>query len=490
MLAAQVKQLLDTEPEGAVEALEIVDGLDDALVHGLGRIGEAQASALAALATALAATPLRDRVSEAVDKVRAGSLGDEHLAALAGGRAALLGAVHDAQLARLDAALGRSRAGWAAEVSDVDGRLPGGGPEGQGGGRSLDNLLAGCRSWLTELAITGWAGTGQDQISASGNVIHAAYAAPRLRRLAVLLDGLAAELRAASPIATMSRLPARRWADLWSRGVLLAHSAGGPGFSAVEVSGRLLILGVDLHEHETAVQLQAHGVLEEPGGAKRLVRMSISAGKTNTVIGASIWRLFSGYPMMLNGLAKHRVLELSGMPLLPSGDLVWRDELAAAAEPADPFATARVLLGAAVAPAVPPLERHPVRIAEPVLVEGYTVHNGVSIDLGGNAIDLDLLRLPGCGPLTAAAVEASSACLGLMRWDAGRWLLQPLAVQATVKKKPVTVHNGEWALGLRVGGSAGGASIGHPDPKVAKASSGKDDTVAVLRERAGRLLRK
>lgn len=462
MLAAQVKQLLDTEPEGVAEALEIVDGLDDVLVHGLGRIGEAQASALAAFAGSLAATPLRDRVSEAVEKVRAGSLGDEHLAALAGGRAALLGAVHDAQLARFDAALGRSRAEWAAEVSDVDG--------------PSDNLLAGCRSWLTELAITGWQGTGQDLISASGNVITAAYAALRLRRLAVLLDGLAAELRAASPIATMSRLPARRWADLWSRGVLLAQSAGAPGFAATEVSGRLLILGVDVHEHETAVQLQVHGVLEVSGGGPRLVRTSISAGKTSTVIGPSIWRLFSGYPMILNGLAKHCVLELSGAPLLPSGDLVWREDKASAAEPADPFATARVLLGGAVAPAVPPLERHPVRIAEPVLVEGYSVKDG-AIDLGGSTIELDALRLPGCGPLSAAAVASSSACLGLLRWDAGRWLLQPLAVQAMVKKKPVTVHNGQWALG-------------HPDPKVAKAASGKDDPVAVLRERAGRLLRK
>lgn len=462
MLAAQVKQLLDTEPEGAVETLDVVDGLDDALVHGLGRIGEAQAGALAAFAAALATTPLRDRVGEAVDKVRAGSLGDEHLAALAGGRAALFGAVHDAQLARLDAALGRSRAEWSAEMSDVDG--------------PADNLLAGCRSWLTELAISGWRGTGQDLIAASGNVIEAAYAQPRLRRLAVLLDGLAAELRAASPIATMTRLPARRWADLWSRGVLLAHSGGRPVVTATEVSGRLLILGVDVHEHGTAVQLQVHGVLEESGGARRLVRASISAGKTDTVIGPAIWRLFTAYPLILNGLANHGVLEVSGMPLLPSGDLVWHEERASAAEQADPFATARVLLGGATAPAVPPLERHPVRIAEPVLVEGYTVTEG-AIDLGGSTIELDLPRLPGCGPLTAAIVASSSACLGLMRWDAGRWLLQPLAVQTMVKKKPVVVHNGQWALG-------------HPDPKVAKASSGKDDTVAVLRERAGRLLRK
>lgn len=456
MLAAQVKQLLEAEPAGAVEALEIVAGFDAALVHGLGRIGEPQAKALTAFAASLAATPLRDRVAEAVEKVRAGSLGDDHLTALAGGRAALLGAVHDAQLARLDAALGRSRADWAAGVSDVD--------------DPPDNLLAGCRSWLSELAITGWRGAGQDLISASGNVIQAAYGAPRTRRLAMLLDGLAAELSAASPIAAMASLPARRWADLWARGVLLAQSAGAPGFAAAEVSGRLLILGVDVHEHETAVQLQVHGVLEESGASPRLVRTSVSVGKTNTVIGASIWRLFPGYQVLLHGLGKLHVLELSGMPLLPSGDLLWREEHAAVAEAADPFATARVLLGAAVAPAVPPLERHPVRIAEPVLVEGYTVAQGSRIDLGGNEIELDLLRLPGCGPLTPAVVASSSACLGLLRWDAGRWLLQPLAVQATVKKKPVIVHNGGLAL--------------------ESGSAKKDDTVAVLRERAGRLLRK
>ena len=39
------------------------------------------------------------------------------------------------------------------------------------------------------------------------------------------------------------------------------------------------------------------------------------------------------------------------MPLLPSGDLVWHDDRARPGEPADPFATARVLLPAAVAPA-------------------------------------------------------------------------------------------------------------------------------------------
>lgn len=451
MLAAQAKQLLDGEPDGVAEALEVVRGFDDVLVHGLARVGQAQSGALAGFAAALAASPLRDRVAEAVEKVRAGSVGDEHLMALAGGRAALLGAVHDAHLARLDEALGRARDAWEPGQSTVE--------------VEAGNLFAGCRSWLSELAITGWRGVGHDLVEACGNAIQAAYAEPRLRRLAVLLDGLASELRAASPTATMERVPVRRWADLWARAMLLTQPGALAAPAATEVTGRLLILGVDIHEHETAVQFQVHGVLEASGALPRLVRASISAGKTNTVSGLPLWRLLDGYPQMLKGLAEHSVLELSAMPLLPSGDLVWLDDRAAAtAETADPFATARVLLSQAVAPAVAPLERHPVRIAEPVLIEG-------------DSIDLDLERLPTCGPLTPQLFKSALSCLGLVRWDAGRWLVQPIAVQALVKKQPVTVHNGQWALG-------------HPDPKVAKASSGAGDTVAILRERAGRLLRK
>lgn len=64
-----------------------------------------------------------------------------------------------------------------------------------------------------------------------------------------------------------------------------------------------------------------------------------------------------------------------------------------------------------------------------------------------------------------------------MRWDDGRWLLQPLAVQATVKRKPVGAHTGDWACGVT-------------DPKAAKADAKAGDAVAVLRERAGRLLRR
>ncbi|MFI7700250.1 hypothetical protein [Nonomuraea sp. NPDC049480] len=461
MLDVQLGELTGGAPAGVDEALGLVAGFDEALAHGFARIGEEPAAALAALAGALAASPLGDRVGESVDKVVAGSIGDEHLAALAGARAALSGAVHDALLGRLDSAIGRTRALWEPS---------------SGAGGSPDNVLAGCRVWLRELAIVGWRGVDHDVVSSSDQAIEALLAVPGLRGLAVLLDGLAAELRASCPVSTMERLPARRWTDLWTRALLLAQSGPWHGV-AEQVSGRLLILGADVHEHATVVRVQVHGILEPAGGASaRLVRTSVAAAKVDTIVGPAVWKLMGGHPVLLGALAGHRGLEITDMPLLPGGDLVWHDDRARAGEEADPFATARVQLGAAQAPPVPPLDRHPVRIAEPVLVEGYTV-NGETLELGGNALALDLDRLPACTPLTAELVAASSACLGLMRWDGGRWVLQPLAVQATVKKKPVTAHTGDWAMGPT-------------DPKVVKAEAKNGDAVAVLRERAGRLLRK
>ncbi|MET8866889.1 hypothetical protein ABZW11_28435 [Nonomuraea sp. NPDC004580] len=461
MLDVQLGELLDAAPEGVDAALGLVEGFDEALTYGFARLGDERAEALTAFAGALAGTPVGERLGEAVAKVAAGSVADEHLAALAGGRAALLGAAHDALLARLDAALGRTRdtgdaAGAHAEVAD--------------------NLLAGCRGWLRELAIAGWRGVDHDLVSSADQTIEALLAEPALRGLAVLLDGLATELRASSPVATMERLPARRWADLWTRAMLLAQRGPWPG-EAEEVSGRLLILGADVHEHATAVRVQVHAVLEPSGGGPaRLVRTSVAAAKVDTIVGPTVWRLFGGHPTLLAALAGHRSLDVTGMPLLPGGDLIWHDDRASAGDEADPLAVARLQLGVATAPAVPPLDRHPVRIAEPVFAEGYKT-DGRTLTLGGHTITFDLDRLPSCGPLTPALLKASTACVGLLHWDAGRWTLQPLGVQATVKKQPVAAHTGDWAQGPT-------------DPKVVKAEAKAGDVVAVLRERAGRLLRK
>ena len=111
--------LLASTPDGLDEAIAAVDAFDQALVAGLVRPQPAQAAGLAHLAEAVAGTPLASRVAEAAEKAAAGVAGEEHFAALAAARTALLGAVHDALMAQVQEATGRSAS--AAEAAQVTG---------------------------------------------------------------------------------------------------------------------------------------------------------------------------------------------------------------------------------------------------------------------------------------------------------------------------------------------------------------------------------
>ncbi|WP_258054926.1 hypothetical protein [Streptomyces sp. Ru71] len=455
-----------TEPvDGLDEALAAVDAFDQALLGGLLRPQPAQTQGLTALADAVAASPLAARVAEAADKAAAGAASEDHLLALAAARTAVLGAVHDALAARADEATGRTRAGEPAPPA---------------AGEQPPNLLAAARSWLCDLARAGWQGIDHDVVAGSAQVVSAMLPDPGLRRLATLLDGFAAELAASCPGAAVDRVPVRRWADLWARGMLLTVPGAATAPATDTVTGRLLPLGVDLQEHAGAAQAQVHAVLEPAdGGSPRLVRVSVSVPKPDTVLGAGVWQLLRPHLTLLTAAGEGRSMDLTDMPVTAEGDLIWHEEHARPGEHADPFATARVALPTATAAPAAPLDRHPVRLAEPVFLEGYGAEQddeGLVFTVAGCRLAVDTDRVPAAGPLTPQTVAGSSACIGLLRWDAGDFVLQPLAVETTVRKKTVAVHAGAWA-----GGTTDKAGV--------KAEKAATDAVAVLRERAGRLLR-
>lgn len=464
---------------GLDEALEVVTRLDRSLVAGLLRPAPAQAAALVTLAESVSGTPLASRVAEAADKVAAGAAGEDHLTAIAAARAALLGAVHDGLLARVDEATGRTRADWIAPPADA---------------AHAPHLRAAARSWLCDLARAGWQGIDHELVAGSMQVITAMLGDLGLRRLAALLDGFAAELAASCPGAALERIPERRWADLWSRAMLLAcpgdpdaaaaGTSGGYGGSSPGVStatGRLLPLGIDLHEHATAAQAQVHAILEPAGGEPaRLVRASVSAPKPDTVVGMGVWQLLRPHMSLLAACGDGRSMDLADMPVTGEGDLLWDDQHARPGAPADAFATARAALAGAVTPAVAPLDRHPVRISEPVFLDGYTTgtdDGAVTFTVAGQALPVDVGRLPSAGPLTPALLAASTSCIALLRWDAGAFTVQPLAVETAVRRQTVAVHAGAWAGGTK-------------QAEGAKAEQAAAEAVSVLRERAGRLLRR
>jgi hypothetical protein len=456
-------QLVETVA-GLDEALAAVDAGDQALVAGLLRSQPAQAAGLTQLADAVAGTPLAVRVAEAVEKIAAGAASEDHFIALAAARTALLGSVHDALMARVEEATARSRDETTAP------RLR---------GQQVPNVLAAARSWLSDLARVGWRGIDHDLVAGAAQVVSAMLPDPTLRRLATLLDGFAAELAASCPGTALDHVPARRWGDLWSRAMLLTMTTDVA--TTGTATGRVLPLGVDLHEHATAAQAQIHAVFEpEDGGPSRLVRASVSAPKPDTVVGAGVWQLLRPHLSLLAAVSESRSMDITGMPVTAEGDLIWHDEHARPGEPADAFATARVALSTATAPATAPLDRHPARIAVPVFLEGYAAEkdgDALTFTVAGHRLPVDTDRIPAAGPLTPEAVAASTACIGLLRWDAGTFGVQPLAVETTVRKKAATVHSGAWAGGTT-------------DKTGVKAEKAATDAVTVLRERAGRLLRK
>ncbi|WEH41910.1 hypothetical protein [Streptomyces sp. AM 2-1-1] len=458
---------LADEIPGLDEVLTAVDAFDRALETGLLRPRAAEASALAEFAAALTGSPLAARVAEAAGRAASGAAGEEHFTALAAGRAALLGSAHDALMARVEEATGRTSVA-------VD--TPGAGP-----GEPV-NLMVAARSWLSDLARCGWRGIDHDVVSGAARIVSAMLADPELRRLAALLDGFAAELAASCPGAALEHVPVRRWADLWARAMLLTLPGATVSPVTAPATGRLLPLGVDLQEHATAVQAQVHAVFEpENGSPQFLVRASVSAPKPDSVVGAGLWQLLRPHLSLLAAVGEGRAMEVRGMPLTPEGDLIWSDDHARPGEPADAFATARVALPTATGRATAPLDRHPAAVAVPVFVDGYAAaadeDGTVVLSLAGHTLAVDTDRVPAAGPLTPEGVLASGACIGLLRWDAGAFRLQPLAVETTVRKKAVAVHAGAWA-----GGTSDKAGI--------RAEKAATDAAAVLRERAGRLLRK
>ncbi|MFF2996365.1 hypothetical protein ACFVTC_17585 [Streptomyces sp. NPDC057950] len=458
--------LLAETVAGLDEVLTAVDAFDRALAGGLLRPRPAQAAGLTELADAVAGTPLATRAAEAAGRAAAGAASEDDLVALAAARVALLGSVHDALMSRIDEATGRGRGRETAPPA---------------ADRQPANLSAAARSWLSDLARCGWQGIDHEVVSGAAPVVSAMLPDPALRRQATLLDGFAAELAASCPGASLERVPVRRWGDLWSRAMLLTVPGAAMAPPTGTATGRLLPLGVDVQEHATAVQAQVHAVLEPADGtAPRLVRAAVSVPKPDTVVGAGLWQLLRPHMSLLTAVGEGRAMNLAEMPVTAEGDLLWSDARARPGEPADAFATARVVLPTATDAATAPLDRHPARIAVPVFLEGYTVRKAddmLPFTVAGHPLTVDTDRVLAAGPLTPEAVASSGACVGLLRWDAGTFGVQPLAVETTVRKKAVAIHAGGWAAGTT-------------DKAGVRAEKAATDAVAVLRERAGRLLRK
>jgi hypothetical protein len=454
---------LRTVPAPLAPVGELLGVLDDALVAGFGRLSSAHLEGLAALARSFHGTPLADALQAAVAGLGRAEFLDRHFAVLAAARGAALGAVHDALVAQASAALARP----APALADLPAA------PAQAAPPRVAVLLESVRQWLMELAIAGLANLEIGALLPFQATLDAIMGEPSLVRHAALLSGFLGELLTVFPAHAPPEVPRQRWADLWSRAMLLAL-APLPPTAARSVSGELRVFATDLRQHDNLANLVVYGALHEPGKPPQLVRAAVSAFKVDVLQGDDLGGLLGDLAgNLLAAIAGAQALRLDGVPLLATGDLVWNDARASVQGKFKPLDEAAAVLAAAPAqrPCLAPADRHPALIEELVHLPGdaYTFDpkHPTALALAGRPFPLAGERVPSGDDLRVDDLAGSKALVALLRFDAGQWSLQPVAVD---KGKPLP----------RMAGTGLAAARGKK----------RGSNLETLQERAGKLLRK
>ncbi len=432
-MSVDVETLL-TLPPGVAEATALIEQFDDCLHHGFTRLGPQQREALDVLAATFAGSPFEQRLADAVAALGRSEFIVTHFLSLASARLALQGAQYDALIAQSRDVFGRIS-------PDVEER-----PSVSPGGAAA--WLSSTQQWLMELALCGFQHLEEASVAPFTATLEPIQGDPELTELAALLTGFVNELLAHMPANRHASLPVFRWADLWASAMMRTRQLPGePTFRRVK--GTLTPLGLDLQSHANFVCAVLYGVFEDDEGAQ-MVRVPLVSYKVDAIAGAAIWDLFDPVAKpVLQALENGHTLTIPAADLFANGDLILR-AAPESGQAADPFAAATTLTAL---PALPALLRHPVHIAEVVHVPCPT------------PLPLASERLSAVSEFHDKTLRGASEMIGLLRFDQGSWRVQPLCIRG---KKTRTIS---------------GQGLLKAHTKL------KSKTLAVLRERAGKLLR-
>ena len=437
-------ETLIAPPDGVAETQTLITTLDRCFVVGFANLGQAEWDALTQLERILAGSPLAEAVTDSIAAIRSNAFVPSQFAALAAARVSLQGAMHDALLAQLHDALDRPKS--PAHPSPPITRI-------------TTPIHESVRHWLMEIALLGFARLEVETVTPFLKTLETLQADPMCIQLAALLTGFVDELLRNVPIADQAAIPSYRWVDLWSQAMMV--SFGSAEIPSAPASGMLELFGMDLRQSAHVVSFVLHGVLESAEN-NRHVRITQTAYKVDAIRGDELWLLFPHCAKLLTAFSATKRLSIDDLPLLTTGDLIWDDGKATLGKKFKQMARADHFFApsaSAVEPAwTPPLTRHPIQLAAPICLDRLRDDNLI----------WDALRIDPATGFDKATLENGSKAFGLLRYDAGKWVFQPLTAAT--------------------GSGTATSFIGKPAGKLASKPP-KRSTVSMLQERASRLLR-
>ena len=444
------------------ETLTTISNFDRCFVTGFANLNNQLYQALASLERIFTGTPLHESLKLALTAIEQNEFSLQHFIVLAAARTALQGALFDSLEQQAFLALGRTK---ALEAKEAEGKI---------NQISAGNLAEreSIQHWLMEIALIGFARLDATALLPFTATLEQVQANSKAIDIAALLTGFYNELIAIVPIKDIDTIPTYRWVDLWSRG-MVGKSNLVESDTAINISGTLELLGLDLRHHANLVSFTLYGLLTSLDET-RAVRVTMSAYKVDAITGDEIWLLFPEADLLLDSFCTNKALSIRDMPMLSTGDLLWDSSKAEVGTAFKLMSKAKEFyaINAAenVLPCqVHPLDRHPIQLAEPIFLEDYRVKkNGDELLLNWSEGTLKIAskRNSVFSGLTERAIASSKKMFGLLRYDAGSWEVQPLVVES--KKINFAGQNAPTIL--------------QKPPK--------KSTVAILQERASRLLRK
>ncbi|PTX97231.1 hypothetical protein DB346_19660 [Verrucomicrobia bacterium LW23] len=474
-------------PAGVAETLELIHGFDACLASGLGRLNHDDSHALEQFLLALEASPFAQPLREAREQIEGHEVKPAGALALAAGRAALLGALHDALAAHLAEALQVP----VAPDPDIA-------PLFRAPAAAEAAALQAAQQWLLELAMHGWRNLGEAEVAPFALTLTRLLESPGLQRAHLILDGFWRELCAQVPL-SQHAVPQTRWADLWTRSLLLTRLLP-PGATAAvgqDVRGTLTPLGAEVRSHAGFARFSLTAVLAcEREEKPRLVRVEWQAYKVDLIDGSEICRLF--HPTIdpfLTALAEGRALGVTGK-LDADGRL--RPAAAVMANPADPAAALKAWLALAEPlPRAEPFDRHPLHLRYPALVEGPVVADlelnrdgagegdDLHVEIGGHRFPLTFLFHPRWSELNPRAVATATSLIGFWRFERNGWCIQPLLAFA----RPLAAQPPKSAADRKAEGALPPRWISTACRAWEQLRASKSTTMETLRERASKMLR-
>lgn len=431
----------------------LIQAIDQLLLTGFTNLNHSHQTTLQRLAQIYRDTPFEQAMLSAVTDLSNGVFQPASFVLLAAARASLQAAQHDQLSQQLRRQLGRPMHDRPMPATVALEATP--------------PLLVGVQHWLMDLAVIGFSRLEPAMINAFSSTLTQIQTNPDYLRTAAILSGWLHELQLQP-----EQLPLFRWSDLWTRAMLstLSINATPP---TQPVSGTLHPLGIEWRQHATLVSLVVYAVLEA-SGQTTLTTITQSAYKVAAIQQDQLWLLFPELALLFEGLSTGKALILRDAPVLPTGQLLWETQAANLGAKYELLDIAERHFG--LNPKQPldqaqlaPEQRHPIHVAEPVVLSNYQLNQTTetcTVTVAEHSFKLDLGFISGT-EIDLAALESAQRLFGLVRYDAGEWLLRPLATSLK-KGKPLF--------------------IGLENGKVFKKAP-KNNAVGILKERASRLLR-